>query len=386
MHSTLGNNMKYDILTREDLSDILYGCTILGTGGGGELDEGFEYIDKALAAGKTFKLVNIDDVPLSSMLCTPYMLGAISPMSTEEEQAYADLPKSKNDAIMTAYSRLEKHLGHSFFGTICCELGGSNTAISFYLAAMIDGYIIDADPAGRAVPEITHSTYYLNNLPADPIVAANEFGECFICENIKDDLRAETLIRALSKVSRNDIAAIDHAMSAEHLKHAVIKGTISKALALGKAYRMAKEKHLDIAEAIANEANGYVAFRGKTVDFDFSVIDGFTEGYVTINGEDNYADDIYSLTIKNENLLAKKNGHIDVTIPDLICLIDMDKGEPVTNPNHQLNMNIAIVILPAPKEFLTEKGLKAFGPHYLGLNSEYVPAVERHFQQCSELI
>ena len=41
-------------LTREDLTDILYGCAVLGTGGGGSLDEGLAMIDEALAAGREF--------------------------------------------------------------------------------------------------------------------------------------------------------------------------------------------------------------------------------------------------------------------------------------------------------------------------------------------
>ena len=41
------------ILTRENLMDILYGCTILGTGGGGSLDEGIAMINEA-APGEGF--------------------------------------------------------------------------------------------------------------------------------------------------------------------------------------------------------------------------------------------------------------------------------------------------------------------------------------------
>ena len=59
----------------------------------------------------------------------------------------------------------------------------------------------------------------------------------------------------------------------------------------------------------------------------------------------------------------------------------MDKSEPITNPNYSENMNVAVVILPAPKEFVTEKGLKAFGPQYVGLDTHYVSAVERHFNR-----
>ena len=45
-------------LSRQDLYDILYGCTILGTGGGGSLQKGLELIEEALSKGKQFRLVD----------------------------------------------------------------------------------------------------------------------------------------------------------------------------------------------------------------------------------------------------------------------------------------------------------------------------------------
>lgn len=364
-------------LNRQDLSDILYGCAILGTGGGGELDEGFYYIEQALEAGKEFVLVDVDEVPAGKMVCTPYMLGALSLTPLEQEEQYQRLPQSGVPPIMTAYKRLMEYTGDSFYGTICCELGGSNTAISFYVAAMADGFIIDADPAGRAVPEITHSTYYFNGLPAAPVVTANEFGECFVIENVVDDERAESVVRALSMVSRNDIAAIDHAMPIEQVRDAVIQGSISKALAIGQAYREAKESGQDVALAVAQHGEGHVAFRGEVQAFEFTTKDGFTVGQVTIEGTGRHDGSLYQLEVKNENLVARLNGKVDVTIPDLICCIDTEKSEPVTNPNYQVGMPVAIVILPAPKEFTSEKGLKAFGPAYVGLEQPYKPAVAK---------
>jgi len=368
--------MNVTKLTKQDLTDILYGATIFGTGGGGELDEGFEYIDKAIEEGKSFKLVSIDDVPDEAKICTPYMLGAISPMSADQEKQYKGLARATKTSIDIAFQRLEEYTGDKYFGTICCELGGSNTAISFYVAAMNDGYIIDADPAGRAVPEITHSTYYFNDLPAAPIVTANEFGECFICENVQDDSRAESIVRALAKVSRNDIAAIDHALPAKQLKNAVIKNTISKSLEMGRAYRIAVQQGDDLAEVIANKGGGVVRFIGNTTQFSFGVEEGFTVGSFSIKGKGKYEGQTYLIEVKNENLVAYLNDEVDVTIPDLICCIDIDSGEPVTNPNHIIGMNIATVILPAPKEFTTKRGLAAFGPSYINLNQAYKPAIK----------
>jgi DUF917 family protein len=361
------------VLSRDELIDILHGCAILGTGGGGELSEGIGFIDEALALGKTFKLVSVDEVPAGKNVCTPYILGAISPLSAEEELAYSDLPRTGKHSILAAYERLLEYTGEPMYGTICCELGGSNTAISFYLAAMFDGYIIDADPAGRAVPEITHSTYYFNNLPAAPIFTANEFGECFICENIVDDQRAETVVRALAKISRNDIAAIDHALPIEQIKDAVIHGTISKALALGQAMRLAKDNNENLANVIAQKGDGFVAFEGKVSDFDFRTQDGFTLGEVVIKGQGESEGEL-QIDVKNENMVARVNGEVYVTIPDLICCIDVKKGMPITNPNYEIGMEVAVIILPAPKEFISEKGLSVFGPAYAGLDMTYEPA------------
>lgn len=366
-------------LTRLDISDILHGCAVLGTGGGGELSEGFGYIEAAFAQGKNFTMLELDEVPNGKKLCTPYMLGALTPISSEEEREYAQLPRVNTIPMLAAYERLKALTGDDYYGTICCELGGSNTAISFYLAAMTDGYIIDADPAGRAVPEITHSTYYFNGLPAAPIVTANEFGECFICENVFDDLRAERVVRALAMVSRNDIAAIDHALPVEQLRDAVIPGTISKALTVGQTMRRAVETQSDIARAIAECASGYVAFRGSVKEFHFETKDGFTLGVIHIQGQGEYQGATYSVEVKNENMVARLNGVVDVTIPDLICILDLDQNIPVTNPHHRVGANLAVVILPAPKEFTTEKGLAAFGPAYAGVEQGYQSAVAKHF-------
>jgi DUF917 family protein len=362
------------ILSREELIDILHGCAILGTGGGGELSEGIDFIDEGLALGKSFKLISIDDVPAGKHVCTPYVLGAISPLTAEEELGYHDLPRSGTHPIIAAYNRLVEYTAEPVYGTICCELGGSNTAISFYLAAMFDGFIIDADPAGRAVPEITHSTYYLNSLPAAPIFTANEFGECFICENVVDDQRAETVVRALAKVSRSEISAIDHVLPIEQIKDAVIHGTISKALALGQAARIAKQNNQDVAEVIALCGDGFVAFKGSVTHFEFHTLDGFTIGKILLDGSGTFVDKQLCIDVKNENILARLDGEVYATIPDLICCIDMQSGNPITNPNLQNDMQIAVIILPAPKEFTSEKGLSIFGPRYAGVDADYKPA------------
>jgi len=361
-------------LSRQNLEDILIGATILGTGGGGEMSLGLEMIDDALAQGKSFNMVSLDEAPEDALVCTPYMLGAISPLPAEEEKKYERLPRISEPAILAAFKRFEDYLGRKFYGTISCELGGSNTATAFYAAAMADAYIIDADPAGRAVPEITHSTYYINGLPAAPIVTANAFGETVICENVMDDERAEHIVRALSVVSRNDIAAIDHALEVREIRHAVIPGAISMAMRMGEVWRKAKDVGSDVPDAIATEGQGAVVFRGTVDENNWKTENGFTIGDIAIEGIEENSGDTYRIWLKNENMIGRLNGQVHATIPDLICLIDTETGYAVTNPNYYQGQKVAVVVLPAPAPFLTPKGLSAFGPAYLGLKQEYRPA------------
>lgn len=363
-------------LAREDLLDILMGCTILGTGGGGDMAEGIGLIDDAFAQGKTFNMITLEDAPPDALICTPYMLGAISALPEEEEAAYSRLPRIDAPAILLAYGRFQKYLGQEFYGTVACELGGSNTAVAFYAAAMSGHMIVDADPAGRAVPEITHSTYYINELPAAPIVLANEFGEVIVLENIADDLRAEAIVRALSVVSRNDIAAIDHALPVKDIAHALIPGTITLAQNMGRAQREALAEGRDVASVVAQTGGGAVMFRGEISSCDWRTEDGFTLGSITVTGDEDYSNHTYRIALKNENLVGWQDDALHATIPDLICLMNTQTGMPVSNPDYYVGMQVAVVILPAPVQFTTPRGLAAFGPAYAGLDQPFVSPLE----------
>lgn len=354
-------------LTRQNLEDILLGAVILGAGGGGEIEEGRAMIKTALAAGKTFDLVNIDEVPDDAVICTPYLLGAITPISPDEEPLYTGLTDSDTDPLLQAYTEFQDHLGTEFYGTTPCELGGSNTAAAFFPAAMHGHKIIDADPAGRAVPEITHSTYYLAGLPATPIYAVNQFGESFLINRVKDDQRAETLVRAISQVSRNSVAAIDHALPMRELRDVLIPGTISKAMRLGEVCRLAIEHGQDSASQIAAADNGLVVFSGTVSSVTYKTDHGFTIGKITLSN----SSQSMKISIKNENMACWLDGKTLATVPDLICLFDNDTGHPVANPDVMNGQSIAVVVLPAPVQFTSSLGLSIFGPNYAGVDSPF---------------
>src|SRR3989304_7103111 len=115
-------------LTRQDLFDILYGCAILGTGGGGSLEKGLGRIDEALAKGKKFRLVDFAEVPDEAWVAVPYMCGALSPSPPELEAQYAGLAELDEPMPYLAYKALQGHIGAEFSGVRSTEMGGGKSA------------------------------------------------------------------------------------------------------------------------------------------------------------------------------------------------------------------------------------------------------------------
>jgi len=358
-------------LTIDDVTNILHGATVFGAGGGGELDEGLALIHMAAAAGRRFRMVGLRHVPDDAILCTPYLLGAISDLPDGSDA----LIDGTTPPIWTAYQRLEAHLGQKIFGAVPCELGGSNAAVPFYVAAMADAVVVDADPAGRAVPEITHSGYAIAELPVGPIVTANAFGETTVIENVADDQRAEDLVRGLAQLCRNDIAAIDHALPASTLRGGLIEGTLSKALELGHLLRRPSSNPKALPKELADIAGGRVIFEGQVFRSATHVEDGFTVGSFEIAGSERYAGQSFAISLKNENMVGRLNGTPVVTVPEIITVLDTSRGEVITNPNVTPSQKVAVLVLPSPEIFLSPRGLQLFGPRYAGIDASFRSAL-----------
>jgi len=358
-------------LSQQDLYDILHGCTILGTGGGGSLEKGLERIDEALAKGKRFRLVSFDEVPDDAWIASPYMCGAISPSTPELEAQYANLPVLDDPMPYLAYIALEQYVGAEFYGVMSTELGGGNTAEAMYVGAWLDKFIIDADPAGRSVPEIQHSTFFINDLPVYPLACANMFGDVAILPYVVNDLRAEALVRAMAVASKNRIGVADHPAQAKTLRNAVIKGAISYAWKLGKAAREARAARQPVSPLIAELGGGRILFTGAVSRFAYQTVDGFTVGDVYIQGQGAYQGSEYHIWFKNEHMISWRDGAVDVTVPDLIIVFNEETGEPNINPFFKNGLPVTVIGLPSAPEWHTPRGLQEFGPQHFGYDFEF---------------
>ena len=363
-------------LTREDLLNILYGCAILGTGGGGTLEDGTGLIDQALDLGKKFKLARFDEVDPDTLIGTPYFCGAISPLTEEERLKFDSLPKPEKDPALIALEAVEKIMGKPVPAMISTELGADNTAIAFYTAAMNDRIILDGDPAGRSVPALQHSTYYLDDIPMYPLGACTDFGEAMILTYLPNDMRGEDILRAVAAASRNSVAIVDHIAPAKKIGASVINGAITRAEKIGKAFREAVKAGTDLGDTVTEAAGGKRIFRGTVTSNAFETRDGYTFGDMYISGEGQWEGHELHIWYQNENIMSYLDGEVYATVPELVVVLDLDEKTPQMNPYAREGEHVDVLCLPADKPWMTEKGLATFGPKSFGFEKEWEPFLE----------
>jgi len=352
-------------LTKEDLDNILLGCAVLGTGGGGSLKAARRIIEADLTKGGKFLLADAEDLDPEAIVASPYFCGALV---VEEET------RGKESESLIAFRSLEDFIGKKISAVIGGELGAENTAVALSVASNVEIPLVDADPAGRSVPELQHSTFFLNDIPIAPMAVANRFGDVVIVKQVANHFHAESIVRNIAIASGNRVGVADSPVKVRVLRKSAIPKAISLARKIGETIRKAIAKQEDLAEAIATTENGKLLFKGTVEkDSEWKNEGGFTVGTIQIKGRGEYQGSDYKIWYKNENIIAWKDGEIDITVPDLICVLNEETGEPIINPEAKKGMNVTVVGFPAPEQWKTERGIEVFGPKSFGFDVEYVP-------------
>lgn len=89
-------------------------------------------------------------------------------------------------------------------------------------------------------------------------------------------------------------------------------------------------------------------FRGVVTKSTYETRDGFTFGDTEIRGAGEYAGHTLRVWYQNENIISWLDGEIFVTVPDLICLFDLDEKMPQLNPYAREGENVAVIARRLP--------------------------------------
>ncbi len=354
-------------LHAQNIRDLALGAAVLGTGGGGDPYIGMLMAIHAIEEYGPIRLYSLDEIADDSLVVPSAMMGA--PTVIVEK-----LPKG--DETVAAFQSLERHLGRKIDYTMPIEAGGMNSITPLTVAARLHLPVVDCDGMGRAFPEIQMVTQTLYGISSTPFAMADDKGNSALLTTI-DNRWTETFARTLTVDMGCTAFIACYATDGKALKQAAVAGTLTFAEQIGQTIRAAQAGHSDVVEAVREMTRGFRIFQGKVIDIERRTVAGFARGEAVLEGTGADSGHEMRVQFQNEHLVAMRDGAVVVSVPDLITMLDAEKGEPVTTEGLRYGFRVVVLGIPCDAKWRTPAGLKLVGPRYFGYDVDYVPVEER---------
>lgn len=348
-------------LTIDDVEHIALGAGVLGTGGGGNPYLGKLIVQRAIREGAAVDIVSPSTVADDDLLIAVSNMGAPT-VSIEK------LPRG--DETSRAFRALEEFLGEKARAVVCGEIGGSNSMTPLRVAIDLGLPVVDADPMGRAFPELQMDSFNIGGVSTTPAALADEKGNVVILAGTRDSIWTERLGRVVTVQMGGSAGLAMPVLRGCQLKAAGIWGSYTLAHRVGLAVRRAQHEKLRVETALA-PLGAHLLFRGKIVDLERVTTGGFARGIVTMQGFAGDGGSVLRVAIQNENLVAWRDGEVVVTVPDLICVVDDDSGEPVGTEVLRYGLRVSVLAFAADAKLSTPAGLAVVGPRAFGYDLDY---------------
>jgi hypothetical protein len=347
----------------DNLEAIAMGAGILGTGGGGNPYIGQLRARQAIREQGPVTVLDPSELPDDAQVICVGGIGAPT----------VGVEKVRDLQSLYALQAIEQFTGKKATALISNEIGGSNSVEPLIPAAITGLPVVDADGMGRAFPEFQMKTFFVYGVPWCPMAIADEKGNTVIIPQTINPAWAERLARAIT-VQMGCVACYAIApMTAEQVRTTAVLNSLSLARDLGDAVKGARLRGEDPIAAILGTCPGLILFTGKISDVDRRTTAGFARGNLSLEGLGENSGEQLAIDFQNENLIARKDGAVICTVPDLICIVDSETGEPVTTELLRYGLRVTVLGFPAPSLWTTPEGLAVAGPQVFGYENTYSP-------------
>lgn len=353
----------------KDIEDIALGAALLGAGGGGD-----PYIGKLVAMGAIKErgpvtLLDPEEVADDAQIVAIAMMGAPTVLA---EKAVGE------SEYETLYNTVNQYLGKKIDAIIPIEAGGVNSMLPIAASAKLGVPLVDADGMGRAFPELQMVTFTIGGINACPMALTDEKGNNVVFNAI-DNKWTEELARAVTMSCGGSVSVALYPMSGAQLKKYGVKNIVTRSQMLGKAIRTVKDcdEGKTPEEHFFEFTEGYKLFKGKIKDVLRETRGAFNFGKVCLEGIGEYKGQEAFIEFQNENLLAKVNGKVVATVPDIIALVDTETFVPVTTDALKYGKRVYVAGLKCFEMWRSKEGLDLTGPRYFGCDTDYIPVEER---------
>jgi uncharacterized protein len=351
-------------LTNADVERIAIGAGILGTGGGGNPYRGMVQAKIQLSAGRALQVIALDDLPDDALVAP---LGGMGAPTVGLEKI------GRGDEGARAVEMLCEHLGVEVAATIPIEVGGTNSFVPLIAGAQLGLPTVDADGMGRAFPEWSMISFYFDGVAPSPVLMTDSLDRKIIIERVASPQELERIGRAVCIQLGGRAMVADRPISVRRLREVAIPGTLTFAHQIGDAVIDAQRRGADPTEAICAVAGGQVLFRGKITDVDRRLDRGYNVGRLQMAGTDRWQGERASIDLQNEFLVFRVGDEVRAIVPDLITMVDSERGTPITTEVVRYGLRVTIIGIPAPAQLTTPQALRAVGPQAFGYDLPFTP-------------
>lgn len=352
----------------KEIEDIALGAALLGAGGGGD-----PYVGKLMAIGAVrecgeVSLLDPEEVPDDALVVPIAMMGAPTVLA---EKAV------NGSEYKTLYDTIKAYYGKEIYAFMPIEAGGVNSMLPIVAAARLGLPLVDVDGMGRAFPELQMVTFTIGGVNATPMGLADEKGNSVIFKTITNKW-TEELARSVTMSCGGSVTVSLYAMEGAVMKKYGVKNIVTRSERLGAALKSLKNSSTgDVEDRFLEITEGYKLFKGKIVDVLRETRGAFNFGRVVLEGISEYKGRKADVEFQNENLVARVDGEIAATVPDLICLVDTGTFTPVPTDALKYGKRVMVVGLKCFDLWRTKEGLDLVGPRYFGCDTDYIPIEER---------
>ena len=288
--------------------------------------------------------------------------------------ASLELLPSLHDSSNTLKA-FETMVGRNADAIVAFEIGGANSLIPIVAAASAGIPIIDGDGMGRALPEAQMMTYPITGVSPTPAVATDYRGEVREFHDM-DIFEFEREIRTFAMDAGGMVMSAEHAMSGKQLKNAIVPGTVSFSIELGKLLRRnrgnAHQIFAPLSNLFAESIYGDIRhlYTGKVVDYTSKIIGGFDIGEATIAPFDGAGPSL-TINVKNEYLVARLDGEVIASVPDLITILDYETSMPINAERLRYGQRVTVYGVGCPAFYRSHRALEYVSPRCFGFDFDY---------------
>lgn len=348
----------------------------MGTGGGGSAAFGRAIIENDLARGRQYTLVSLNEVPDDALVVSGGIMGSVKVLDRFSPEEIVEQWERKFEPLL-AFRAMEEHLGRKIEYLVPFELGGLNTPVILSLAARVGIPVIDGDGLGRAAPETQMTSFQGHGVPIVPMPLVDWEGNVIIVKEASSPFVPDEIGRFVITRAGGLGANAHYPMTGEVARNVIIPDTISFSLDLGRQLVSLSDPS-QAAKAIADQTGGRFVLHGSVASIREEEAMGFLVQKAEITETSSV--ETMEIIIKNEFMMAAKDGQVGCVFPDLIMMID-ERSRGIMSSELEVSQQVWLIVAPCHPRLRaaaqTLEGKAAFSPERFGEPRVLYQPVER---------